>query len=122
VQRRGALLFKATKPKPMEVRLTETIDALASMTRSKWDAMPRRERDKIRDISSMSPQLIGLEGWQVEVIDMEDDRPRKFIVGRSSDWRPVHLELATRRSRSGDIAELEYKTVRKIRKVRRPRA
>ena len=102
--------------------MTETIDTLADMTRLKWDALPRRERDKIRDISSLSPQLIGLEGWQVEVIDMEDEQPRKFIVSRSSDWCPVHLELATRRSRSGNIAELEYKTVRKIKKVRRPRA
>lgn len=110
-----------TETMGVSITIGAPVDALAGMTRLKWDALTARERADIRDNSSLSPQLVGLEGWLVEVVDMEDRR-RKFIVSRSSDWRPVHLELATKRSRSGEIAELEYKSVRKVRKVRRPRA
>jgi hypothetical protein len=62
---------------------------LQDMTQAKWNALTPRERDALRDNSQLSGQLIGLEGWRVEVIDNADDtifgtKPRRFIVGRST--------------------------------------
>lgn len=136
----GALFFKLTKPQtngglmaeigisvkvgapmvPHDVEAT-VIDPLADMTQAKWDKVPKRERVKIRDNSSLSPQLIGLEGWRVEVVTMEDEQ-RKFIVGRSSGWRPVHIELLRSDSSGGVPADLEFKSVTKLKRIMTRRA
>lgn len=44
--------------------------------------------------------LMGLEGKRVEVVDKHGDR-RRFIVGKSTGWLPIHLEIKTRRSTGG---------------------
>ena len=64
---------------------------------------------ELRDLE----QLMGLEGWRVEVETMSGEK-RRFIVGRSTGWGPCHLELNNRRSLGGDLAEKQYKTVRKL--------
>ena len=48
----------------------------------------------------LTPQLIGLEGKRVEVIDRHGDK-RRFQVGRSTGWMPIHLEIARRTSHGG---------------------
>jgi hypothetical protein len=48
----------------------------------------------------LTPQLVGLEGKRVEVTGADGER-RRFIVGRSSGWRPCHLEIARRNSSGG---------------------
>lgn len=63
-----------------------------------------------------SPQLVGLEGWRVEVVSMEDET-RRFIVGTSMGPRKVSLELKTRRSLGGVQADRQYKSVRAIERV-----
>jgi len=49
----------------------------------------------------LTPQLIGLEGKRVEVVDQHLDW-RSFVVGRSCGFLPVHLELASERARYGE--------------------
>lgn len=63
----------------------------------------------------LTPQLIGLEGKRVEVVDRWNQR-RRFHVGKSTGWIPCHLEL-TRRSSSdgGAVTGAPFKSVRVIR-------
>jgi hypothetical protein len=65
----------------------------------------------------LSPQLIGLEGHRVEVVTCNNER-RRFIVGKSVGWIPIHLEIARRDSTGGIGAEREYQTVRDLGRVR----
>lgn len=62
----------------------------------------------------LTPQLIGLEGRQVEVITTYGET-RRFWVGRSTGWCPCHLEIARSNSHDGPAAEAEYKSVVVIR-------
>lgn len=70
-------------------------------------------RTGTRDPSGLSPQLTGLEGKRVEVVSLYGER-RRFKVGKSTGWRPCHLELANARSTGGGAAEVAYKSVRLI--------
>jgi hypothetical protein len=93
-------------------RLTAT-----DMTQAKWDALTPQERDAQRDLSGLSPQLVGLEGWRVEVETTYGEK-RRFIVGRSTGWRPCHIEVSRRSAHGGPGAEREYRSVRKMYKAR----
>ena len=42
--------------------------------------------------AELTAELIGLEGRRVEVLDAHGER-RRFTVGKSTGWLPVHLEL-----------------------------
>jgi len=75
--------------------------------------MTPMERDAKRDLSGLTKQLIGLEGWRVEVETLYGET-RRFYVGRSTGWVPCHLEVKTRRSMGGFGAEREYKRVEKL--------
>ena len=61
------------------------------------------QRTGARCPAELTPQLVGLEGRRVEVTE-RDGRRRRFHVGRSTGWMPVHLEIATRRSSGGPAA------------------
>jgi hypothetical protein len=50
--------------------------------------------------AELTPQLVGLEGKRVEVVDRYGER-RRFIVGKSTGWLPCHLEIARRDSSGG---------------------
>jgi hypothetical protein len=50
--------------------------------------------------AELTPQLTGLEGKRVEVIDRHGER-RRFQVGKSTGWLPCHLEIARRTSTGG---------------------
>ena len=91
-----------------------TSNPLAGMTGEKWDRMTEHERAAVRDMSAMSPQLSGLEGWRVEVVDSAGESPRRFIVGRSTGWKPCHLEINNRRSFGGCPALSQYASVRRL--------
>ena len=82
-----------------------------------WQRMPEVERAKIR--TPPTPHdLDGCLGWRVEVVD-RDNRTRRFIVGVSTGWRPIYLEIARRTSHGGPGADSRgYKSVRKLYKVR----
>jgi hypothetical protein len=66
-----------------------------------------------RDNSDLTPQLIGLEGWRVEVVTDYGEK-RRFIVGKSTGWKPIHLEVYNRRSLGGGGAERHYASVKKL--------
>ena len=50
--------------------------------------------------AELTPQLSGLEGSRVEVVDGHGGR-RRFYVGRSTGWMPAHLEISRRNSHGG---------------------
>lgn len=74
-----------------------------------------RARETGRRFScELSPQLAGLEGRRVEAVTLYGET-RRFQVGKSTGWIPIHLELANARSSGGGGADREYKSVRVIR-------
>lgn len=93
-----------------------TTTTIEPMTWDKWKTLTPAQKDAARDYSNLTEQLKGLEGWRVEVIDV-DDQKRRFIVGRSTGWKPIHLEIKTRRSLAGDAASTHYKSVVRLYKV-----
>ena len=58
------------------------------------------QRNKLRCPAELTPQLTGLEGKRVEVVDRHGER-RRFIVGKSTGWLPIHLEISRRDSSGG---------------------
>ncbi|AFB84079.1 hypothetical protein F418_p62 [Hafnia phage Enc34] len=50
--------------------------------------------------ADLTPQLIGLEGKRVRVIDSYG-ADRRFTVGKSCGWLPCHLEMGLRTSKGG---------------------
>lgn len=87
------------------------------MTQAKWNCLTPEQKEMLRDNSQLTAQLIGKEGYRVDVIDM-DGAKRRFIVGRSTGWVPCHLEMRNRSSRGGAPAAKEYRSVRTIEKIR----
>lgn len=57
------------------------------------DAQELCTKNHVQCPIELEPQLIGLEGHRVEVIDAYDER-RRFIVGKSTGWMPCHLEIS----------------------------
>lgn len=53
-----------------------------------------------RCYSELTPQLMGFEGRRVEVVEESGTR-RRFWVGRSTGFVPIHLEVARRNSSGG---------------------
>ena len=88
------------------------------MTQAKWDSLTPAERNALRSDVGLTKDLIGLEGWRVEVVDYMTQEKRRFIVGRSSGWQPCHIEMKLRTSRGGISADSKYAWVRKLYKVR----
>ncbi len=86
---------------------------LKGMTPAKWNVLSQMERCRLRDLSGLTPQLVGMEGWRVEVETHYGDK-RRFIVGRSTGWRPCHIEISRRSAFGGPSADQEYKSVRKL--------
>lgn len=65
--------------------------------------------------AELTPELIGLEGKRVEVVDSYGDK-RRFKVGKSTGWMPCHLELANGRSTGGcAVTGAPFNSVRVIR-------
>ena len=60
----------------------------------------------------LTPQLIGLERKRVEVIDKYGET-RRFYVGKSTGFVPIHLEIKLRTSRGGSaVTGAPFKSVR----------
>jgi hypothetical protein len=59
------------------------------------------------------PQLIGLEGKRVELTYPNGEKTR-FIVGKSTGWIPIHLEIKTKRSSGGGSVYFPHGTKVKI--------
>lgn len=88
-----------------------------TMTQSKWDILSPAEREKVRDLSDLNPQLTPYIGWRVEVVT-DSGETRRFIVGQSTGWRPCYLEISRRNALGGGAAEKHYASVKPLYKVR----
>jgi len=67
-----------------------------------------------RATALLTKQLIGKEGRRVEVVDRYGER-RRFCVGRSTGWMPIHLEVARVSSRGGGgVMGAPFKSVRDL--------
>ena len=58
------------------------------------------ERNALRCPAELTPQLTGLEGKRVEVVDCYGER-RRFQVSKSMGWLPIHLEISRRNAAGG---------------------
>ena len=83
---------------------------LAGMTWDRWQLLTPAQRDALRDNSALTPQLKGLEGHRVEVIDNYGER-RRFWVRVSTGWQPIHLEVKQLNSSGGTQADKSYQSV-----------
>lgn len=64
--------------------------------------------------AELTPQLVGLEGKRVEVVDAYGEK-RRFKVSKSGGWMPCHLELANSRSIGGRaVGGAPFKSIRVI--------
>lgn len=64
--------------------------------------------------AELVPELKGLEGRRVEVVDCYGET-RRFQVGKSTGWIPIHLELSSSRAMGGGPAYgAPYQSVRVI--------
>lgn len=97
--------------------MEDEMSTIERMTQARWDALSSLEKDAQRDKSDLTAQLLGLEGWRVEAVTDYGEK-RRFIVSRSTGWRPVHIELKNRASSSGEPAEKHYADIRRIERVR----
>lgn len=88
---------------------------LAGMTWERWKLLSTVEREKLRDNSGLSPQLVDHEGHRVEVID-NYGQTRRFWVGKSTGWQPCHIELKLRTSSGGMPADKLYVKVTRVSK------
>jgi len=77
-------------------------DYRAAVAAASWhsDSLRTRGARSWRCPVELTPALIGLEGRRVEVSGPDGYRKR-FNVGRSTGWMPIHLELANSRSHGG---------------------
>ena len=67
-----------------------------------------------RSNSCLIPQLIGMEGKRIEVIDCYDEK-RRFYVGKSTGWIPCHLEIARIDSSGGcAVTGAPFKSIKLI--------
>jgi hypothetical protein len=83
-----------------------------------WKVLPEGERAKLRTDSNLTPQLTGLEGYRVEVVDSYGEK-RRFIVGRSTGWAPCHSEISRRNSTGGPaVIGAPFQSVRRLYNVR----
>lgn len=91
-----------------------TVEAYEAYHRLLDVADEKNKRTGWRSSSELTPQLVGLEGKRVEVLDAHGEK-RRFIVGRSTGITPCHLEIKTRVS-SGGMAVMgtPFKSVRVV--------
>lgn len=82
-----------------------------------WKTLSKANREAQTDYTGLTAQLLGLEGYRVEATAF-DGQKRRFIVGRSTGWKPCHLELHNRRSMGGQPANVEYFAVTTLYNVR----
>jgi hypothetical protein len=108
-----ATTYSDIQPIPAELDPFRKALELANMTYEKWVKLSDSERARLRDDSGLSPQLVGWEGYRVEVEDL-DGEVRRFQVGISSGWRRIHLEMPRVDSSGGIPAATHYRRVKRM--------
>lgn len=102
---------------PLALTVVGTAEAYAEYERLVVIAAQRHRTTGWRSKSELTRQLIGLEGWRVEVISYRGEKQR-FIVGKSTGFIPVHLALPRRNSSGGPpVHGSPFKTINLLEKV-----
>jgi hypothetical protein len=68
-------------------------------------------------MSGLTEQLIGFEGWRVEVVTASG-KTERFIVSRSIGSQPCHVKLKRRNSIGGEPADYAYARILPLYPVR----
>ena len=77
-------------------------------------ARQRNQATGWRSQSELTPELMGLEGQRVEVVDAYG-KTRRYYVGRSTGFIPCHLEIARRDSTGGPaVMGAPFKSLRTL--------
>lgn len=92
---------------------TGTLAAYNELAMLQYMAQGHNERTGYRFKCELTPQLIGLEGKRVEVTS-DNGETRRFQVGKSTGFIPIHLEIARRNCHGGGAVWQNFKTVRII--------
>lgn len=82
-----------------------TRKAYAAYQRALVQGFEHARATRSQCLADLTPALIGLEGCRVEV-RAPGEEPRRFWVGRSTGWMPIHIEIARRDSIGGGGAYL----------------
>ena len=97
-------------------------NSLTGMTWDKWRRLSENQRAALRSTGSLTPQLVGLEGWRVEITyryPSGNEECVRGIVSRSTGWTPIHILLKRRDSTGGGGVFTDLITnVRKLYKAR----
>lgn len=80
-----------TQPPAGEVGTVARYEQYRAICQEVKNAVPLRGKCT----AELTPQLIGLEGQRVEVVDKYGDK-RRFWVSRSMGWIPCHIEIPRR--------------------------
>ncbi len=91
-----------------------TLELYAELKELQSCAYARYQAQGIKASCELSPQLVGLEGCRVRVVDADGLTTRNFRVGKSTGWIPCHLELHNVRSTGGGPACRTYQSVQVI--------
>lgn len=102
----------------MNVRLQKhrkgTRAAYSAYMRLVEDARTRNQATGWRSQSELTSEFIGLEGKRVEIVDRWGQK-RRFYVGKSTGFIPVHLEIARRDSTGGPaVMGAPFKSLRVV--------
>lgn len=107
------LISKGKKLDPPKPELKGTPEGYADYQRIVAAGGNYNRRTKERCPALLDKQLIGLEGKRVEVVDCYGEK-RRFWVGKSTGWLPIHLEIKTSRSTGGFGTTGPYQSVRVV--------
>lgn len=104
-----------SKPLPELPKRKGTMKVYNMLTKLQSIAAEIYKKHRVQMTCELTPQLKGLEGRRVEVVDCYGDK-RRFYVSRSTGWIPCHLEVARSNSSSGmAVTGAPFKSVTVIR-------
>jgi len=110
-QRVAVLKWAGASIEPVKIG---TLDAYNAYHDAMMTGFAHHDATKKRCDIELTPQLVGLEGKRVEVVDCDGEK-RRFYVGRSTGWMPRHLEIAQRNSSGGcGVYGAPFKSVRVV--------
>jgi len=98
----------------IDPELRGTMEAYAQYEELAGEGRHKHSATGERCPALLTPQLVGLEGKRVEVVD-HDGEKRRFIVGKSTGWLPIHLEISRRNSSGGfGVTGAPFRSVRVV--------
>lgn len=81
-----------------------------------WRDADTIQKAALRDTSGLHAPFVGLEGCRIEVSERSGYK-RRFIIGKSTGWKPCHLEIARRDSHGGASLWVDFDSFKIVRYV-----